>query len=83
MSEEVKAKAYDTKMLLNKLKDRGLDVAEELAVVLVEEVFDWLAESALLSENKIDDILQVLYPVAKKAALEQVDKIDKEDDEGR
>ena len=76
-------KAYDLKELAKKLKAKGLDVGEEMVVVLVEETFDWAAESAVLSKNPYDDILAVVAPHLKTAALAQVDKIDGEDDEGR
>jgi len=69
-------KAYELTALVSKLKSRGLDIAEESAKVVVEEVFDWLSESAVLSENKYDDMMAPLYPIAKQAVLEQVDKID-------
>jgi hypothetical protein len=69
-------KAYDPKALLAKLKGRGLDIAEESAKILVEESFSWLEESAKLSASPIDDVASVVYPHAKKFALDQIDKID-------
>jgi len=75
-------KAYDLNALGEKLKARGLDVAEDMARVIVEELFDWLAESAILSETPYDNLLAPVYPMAKKAALDQVDKIDGKEDSG-
>lgn len=71
-------KAYDIKGLLEELKSQGLEVAEEAAKVVVVSVFNWLEKSAVMSENKYDDIAVLLYPQLKAYALEQADKINKE-----
>lgn len=71
-------KAYDKKALVAKLKERGLDLAEEAAKDLLESTMDWIAESAILSENKVDDIVAPLFPIIKPHLLEQIDKIDGE-----
>jgi len=72
-------KAFDLGALVAKLKDRGLDVAEEAAQVLVEEVLDWSEESVKLSGNKFDDLVLPFIPQLKAAALGLVDKIDGEE----
>jgi hypothetical protein len=72
-------KAYDVKGLIAELKLNGLEVAEESAKVVIESVFSWLEKSAAMSENKYDDMASVLYPRLKKYALEQADKINKND----
>ncbi len=69
-------KAYDVKVLIGKLKARGLDVAEEAGKILVEETFAWLGESADVSENPYDNMAKVIYPKAKEFALAQIDKLD-------
>lgn len=69
-------KAYDLNDLVQKLKARGLDVAEEGAKVIVEETSGWIVESAALSENKIDDVVALGMPHLQKLALGLVDKID-------
>lgn len=69
-------KAYDVKDLVEKLKARGLDVAEEMAVVIIEETLTWVDESAVLSENKIDDVARLGIEPLKKLALKLADKID-------
>lgn len=69
-------KAWDAKGLVANLKGRGLDIAEDAAKILVEEVLNWTEESVKLSENKFDDAALLLLPTLKKAALEAVDKID-------
>lgn len=71
-------KAYDTKVLVEKLKAKGLDLAEDAAVIALGEVLDWFKESATASENKYDDIILAVLPLIEQAALEQIDKIDGE-----
>lgn len=71
-------KAYDLKDLVAKLKDKGLDLAEEAAKIVFEASLDWAAESAVKSENKIDDFVVGLLPLAKSHILAQIDKIDGE-----
>lgn len=73
---ENELKPYDVKVLLVKLKGRGLDVAEDAAKLVVEEVLNWVGESAQASPNKYDDLVSVLIPMIKPHILEAVDKID-------
>lgn len=68
--------AYELKVLAEKLKAKGLDVAEDAAKILVEETLNWVSEEALKSENKVDDLLVVIIPVLKPHILSAVDKID-------
>ena len=49
-------KPYDIKELLPKLKEAGLEGTEEAVKLAVPQIFDWLIESAALSENKYDDL---------------------------
>lgn len=72
----VPAKAYDLNVLLSKMKARGLDIAEDMAKVLVEEMAQWIVESAAISENKIDDVAALGMPQLKALALGLADKID-------
>lgn len=76
MAEETQAKAYDFSKLSAKLKARGLDLAEDAAIIVLEETLDWVAESALISKTPFDDIVVVAMPALKKTAMEYVDKID-------
>jgi hypothetical protein len=69
-------KAYDIKVLAEKLKGRGLDLAEGAAEIVVEETCVWLQESAVASENKFDDVAAMAIPELKKLALKLADKID-------
>jgi len=71
-------KAYDLTDLVDKLKTRGIDVAETAAKGLVQETFKWLTESAVISETPYDNLVAPLYPVAEKAILEGIDKWDGE-----
>lgn len=69
-------KAYDLKALGLKLKEKGLDVAEDAAKVVAVSVLEWLSDSAKLSGNKYDDLVVALIPLIQDAALKQIDKID-------
>lgn len=73
-------KAYDVKVLAEKLKGRGLDVAEEAAKIIVEEALAWVEESAKLSATPYDDMGLIVVPQLKKLALAQIDKIDGKQD---
>jgi len=67
---------YDLKELTVELKSKGLDVAEDMAKVLVESMFIWLEKSAIASPNKYDDLLLAALPLVKGQIMAQVDKID-------
>lgn len=74
--ESTLEKAYDPKALVEKLKGRGLDLAEEAGKIVVEEVFAWVEESAKLSPTPYDDIALIVMPQLKAKALAAVDKLD-------
>jgi len=69
-------KAYDLKELGSKLKDAGLELAEDAAAKCVVAVLDWAAESAKISANPYDDVALIVIPKIKEYALSKVDKID-------
>ena len=69
----------DFNSLKNKLKDHGLDLAEDATRLLVEDVLDWVAEEVIKTENKYDDMLVAIIPMVKPALLKAVDKIDGEE----
>ena len=71
-------KAYDIKELGKKLKDKGLDLAEDASALVLESVLDWVAESAAISKTPYDDMATVIIPPLKAFALNQIDKIDGE-----
>ena len=81
MTEENGKKAYDTALLLEILKDQGLEIAEESVKILINGVMDWLEESATLSDTPYDDMASMLYPQLKKLALEKAEDINKSDNE--
>lgn len=67
--------AYDFKELLAELEIQGLIVAEECAIETIEEVIDWILESAKISENPYDDMVAVIIPLIIKPLSESVDGI--------
>lgn len=73
-------KAYDLKALGLKLKDAGLPIALEGAEAAAAAAYvalkDWFKESAVLSENKIDDVIAPFIDHADPIVLPQIDKID-------
>jgi hypothetical protein len=71
-------KAFDIAVLAEKLKGRGLDVAEEAAKAIVEETVAWVKASVAMTENKFDDFFIVVEPMLLPEIMTQVDKIDGE-----
>ena len=69
-------KAYDVKVLIAALKARGLDLAEEALMIVLEEGSNWFEASAKLSKSPYDDMALIVLPQIKKLAAEQIDKID-------
>lgn len=74
-------KAYDLKLLGEEFKKEGLEIAEESTKIIINGMFNWLEESAKLSETPYDDMAMVLYPQLKKMALEKAEDINKADNE--
>lgn len=68
-------KAWDVKDLVARLKARGLDVAEEMAVVVVEEAMAWTHDSVVLSDTKMDDLALPFLPSIEKALKGLADKV--------
>ena len=77
MTKEVKA--YDAKLLLEELKNEGLEIAEESTKVLIEALFSWLEKSAVISKTPYDDMALIVLPQLKKLVLTQVENINRED----
>lgn len=70
-------KPFDTKNLVERLKGRGLEVAEELAEVLVSETMDWASESCAMHPNALVKAIGVpAVAMLKPIAMGAVDKID-------
>jgi hypothetical protein len=74
MNEE--KKAYDIANLAIKLKDQGLELAEESAELILKATFEWLEESAKLSATPYDDMAMIVIPQVKNFISKAVDKID-------
>lgn len=70
------AKPYSLQKLAEKLKKKGLPLAEEGAETVYESVKEWAVESALESEPKWDDSLAIAFPLLDKVVQPQLDKID-------
>lgn len=71
-------KAYDTKVLVARLKEKGINIAEDAAGEVVKTTFGWAKESAVLSENKVDDMVAPLLIPVETYIMTQIDKIDGE-----
>ena len=75
-------KAYDLKALGLKLKEQGLPILEnaleESALKAYTAVKEWAKESAVLSDNKIDDVVAPFYDNLDPLVLPMIDKIDGE-----
>lgn len=70
-------KPFDFKNLVERLKAHGLDVAEDLAEVLVSETMDWASESCAIHPNALVKAVGVpAVALVKPLALGMVDKID-------
>lgn len=69
-------KAYDLKALGEKLKAQGLPVLEDTAEKVYKATKEWAKESAVISENKIDDVVAPFYDHLDPLVLPQIDKID-------
>lgn len=68
-------KAWDIKDLSARLKARGIDVAEEAAMIMTEEVLAWTQDSIVKSDTKLDDLALPAIPLVEKQLKSLVDKI--------
>lgn len=71
------------KEILDILKSKGLDVAEDALAEVVEGLFEGVEAIIKKSSNTYDDMALVVLPKLKELALSALDKLDGEDDEGR
>lgn len=69
-------KAYDLKVLQEKLKAKGLPEVELLAEKSYEAIKEWFTESAIVSETKIDDVFVPFMAFVDGVVKPQLDKID-------
>lgn len=81
-------KPYELKALGEKIvakaKENGLALAEDAVETLAKAAYlatkDWIVESAVLSENKIDDIVSPFLNYVDGIVLPQIEKIDLDGD---
>lgn len=68
--------AFDLEKLKDKLLDKGLVVAEDMAEIVADCVFEWVEDGIKETETPYDDFVLPIMPAIKKVALGQIDKID-------
>lgn len=68
-------KAYDLKVLLKRLSENGLDVAEEQAAKAWIVLKDWAKESAVISATPYDNLVVPFIDQLDGVVLPQIDKI--------
>jgi hypothetical protein len=68
-----------TPEMKQKLKDAGLELAEESVKDLVENALATIRAIVTVTENKYDDMALPLIDLAEKAIMDAVDKIDGEE----
>ena len=73
---EEKKVAYDFGALGSKLKEAGLELAEDAAGKVAMVVLEWLEESVKISDNPYDDVALIVMPKIKDFIKSQIDKID-------
>lgn len=69
-------KPYDVSELINILKSKGLDIAEDAAKIVVDSSLEWFKESAKLSATPYDDMILIVLPQVEGFIKKAVDKID-------
>lgn len=73
--------AVEAKEELKKvLKEKGLDLSEEMLIFLMEKVFDFVEVLIKTTDNKFDDMALTFIPMLKAELIKLIDKIDKEKD---
>jgi hypothetical protein len=72
--------AYDLKSLGEKLQSKGLPIAEialeQVGALVYLSLKEWAKESALLSENKLDDVIAPFYDQLDQVVLPLIEKLD-------
>lgn len=68
--------SFKLSVLLERLKGRGLDLAEEAGKIVVEETLGWAEDSAKEVGGIVAGVAMVAIPQIKTLALAAVDKID-------
>lgn len=69
--------AYKLSGLVDKLKEKGLDLAEEALNIVLDTASDWALEEAEKGEHGlVDVVVKVSVPQVKPVLKSQVDKLD-------
>jgi DNA-binding transcriptional ArsR family regulator len=76
MEKAPMTKAYDLKVLGERLKEAGLVEVEDMAEKTYLIVKEWMKESAPLSATKMDDMVAPLYDHLDPFVLPKVDRLD-------
>jgi len=69
-NEEIK------KMIVEELKNNGLEIGEDAAVMVVKALFNIVPKIVLATDNKIDDLLIAILPLIERPIMAALDKID-------
>lgn len=69
-------KPFDLKVLGEKLKSRGLDLAEDSLRMATEETLTWIKESVKATPTPYDDLALVAVASFESKIFEGIDKID-------
>lgn len=72
-------KAYDIKVLGERLKAKGLIEAEDMAFAAYDEVKTWLKESAIISATPYDNIAVPFLDQLDAIVKPKIDEIDGEE----
>jgi len=67
---------FDVKALIDKLKLRGLDLAEDATKGVVSDVYDWAKVEAVKVAGPFAGVIALVLEELKKALDVEVDKID-------
>jgi len=73
---EVEVKVSLEKQAVANLKAKGIEVAEDALVLLLDEVLDYAAKKVIETENKFDDMLIAVLPIIKSQLVDLIDKVD-------
>lgn len=77
-------KAYEFGALVEKLKAKGLPMAETMTEESAKQLYvsfkEWFAESAALSKNPFDDMVVPFFAQADAIILPKIDAIDLDGD---
>jgi len=82
MSEESKVEVKEVdikKMIVDGLKEEGIEIAEEAAIATAKAIFKIIPVVVAATPNKIDDLLIPVLAVVKDPVIKVLDNINKAD----